>query len=95
MDSVYAVLNTINMELLSAGIENGIAGSPRARAFLSNARQLVEALTFIDTLLDPDSSTRFTDADIASTFLRKNGRNPTWEQVNRIIDLRRVARKFS
>ena len=95
LDAVHAVLNTISNGLLNAEIGNYVVGSPRARAFLCYTRQLVEAVKFIDTLVDPDGSARFTDIDIASAFLRKLGREPTMDQVKRIIELRQAAGRFA
>ena len=95
LDAVHAVLNTISNGLLNAEIGNYVVGSPRARAFLCYARQLVDAVKFIDTLVDPDGSARFTDIEVANAFLRKLGREPTMDQVKRIIELRQAAGRFA
>ena len=55
----------------------------------------MDAVKFIDTLVDPDGSARFTDIDVANAFLRKLGREPTMDQVKRIIELRQAARRFA
>ena len=95
LDAVHAVLNTISNGLLNAEMANFVVGPPRASAFLCYARQLVDSVKFIDALIDPDGSARFTDIDIASAFLRKLGREPTMDQVKRIIELRQAAGRFA
>ncbi|MCY4532698.1 MAG: hypothetical protein OXC84_10275 [Gammaproteobacteria bacterium] len=95
LDAVHAVLNLISTELLEAHIWNDITVPPRARAFLTYTRQLVESVKFIDELVDPSGKARFTDDDIASAFLSKHGLKPTHENIRRIIELRRAARRFT
>ena len=95
LDAVHAVLNTISNGLLNAQIANCVVAPPRASAFLCYARQLADSVKFIDALVDPDGSARFTDVDAASAFLRKLGREPNMEQLNRIIELRQAARRFA
>ena len=94
LDAVHAVLNTISMDLLNAGIANSVIRPPRARAFLCYARQLVDSVKYIDALIDPDGSTDFTDYEVASAFLRKLGCEPTMEQVKNIFELRQAAQRF-
>ena len=95
LDAVHAVLNLISTELLEVHIANDIMVPPRASAFLSYTRQLVESVKFIDELVDPSGKTRFTDGDIASAFLSKHGLKPTHENVRRIIELREAAQRFT
>ncbi len=95
LDAVHAVLNLISTELLEAHIWNDITVPPRANAFLSNTRQLVESVKFIDELVDPSGNTRLADGDNASAFLSKHGLKPTPKNVSRIIELRRAARRFT
>ena len=95
LDAVHAVLNTISYELLNSEIGNGVAATPRARAFLSYARQLVDSVKFIDAVVDPDGRTRVTDSDMAGAFLRRLGLEPNWQNVRRVIDLREAARRFT
>ena len=94
LDAVHAVLNSISTELLEAHIENDITVSPGARAFLSNTRQLVESVKFIDELVDPSGYAPLIDGDIARAFLSKHGLKPTHENVRRIIELREAAWRF-
>lgn len=95
LDSVHAVLNTISIKLLDTEIGNHVIVEPRARAFLCHIRQLVEAVQYIDSLVDPSGSVRVTDLGIARAFLQKFECRPTAEQAMRIIDLRESAHKYS
>ena len=95
LDAVHAVLNAVSRGLLNTEIANTVVAPPRARAFLCYARQLVDSVEFIDTLIDTDGTTSFTDSAVASAFLRKLGCEPTMEQVENIIDLRQAARRFA
>ena len=95
LDAVHAVLNTISNELLNAEIGNFITGTPRARAFLSYARQLAASAKFIDAVVDPDGAARIPDIDIATAFLERLGLKPTVQNVRRVIDLRQAARRFA
>ena len=95
LDAVHAVLNAISNELLNAEIVNSITGKPRARAFLSYARQLADSAKFIDAVVDRDGAARIADPDVATAFLETLGLEPTMQNVRRIIDLRRAARRFS
>ena len=95
LDAVHAVLNAVSRGLLNTEIANTVVAPPRARAFLCYARQLVDSVKFIDTLIDSDGTTSFTDSAVARAFLRKLGCEPTMEQVENIIDLRQAARRFA
>ena len=54
LDAVHAVLNTISVRLLGEGIANDVVMRPRAAAFVAYARQLVEAVQYIDSFIDPN-----------------------------------------
>ena len=94
LDAVHAVLNTISIKLLDAEIGNRVIVEPRARAFLYYVRQLVEAVQYVDSLVDPSGSVRVTDLGIARAFLQKFGVKPSAERVKKIIGLRQSARRF-
>ena len=94
LDAVHAVLNPISREHLITEIGNLITGKPRARAFLSYARQLADSVKFIDAVVDPDSETRITDTDLAAVFLRRLGLRPTMHNVKCDIELREAAQRF-
>ena len=95
LDAVHAVLNTISNELMEAEIGNALSGAPRAQAFLSYARQLVESVQFVDAVVDADRTTRVTDTDAAAAFLEKLGLRPTMRNVKSVIELRQAARRFA
>lgn len=95
LDAVHAVLNTISYQFLKSEIRNGVSATRRAGAFLAYARQLVDAVKFIDAVVDPDGTTRVTDADMAGAFLKRLGLAPNWHNVGRVVDLREAARRFT
>ena len=94
LDAVHAVLNTISVRLLDEGIMNKVVFPPRARAFVCYATQLVEAVQYIDSFIDPSGTVPITDSDVAGVFLLKLGCRPTADQVMQIIELREAARRF-
>ena len=94
LDAVHAVLNVISVRKLNAEIMNKVVFPPRARAFVCYATQLVEAVRYIDSLIDPSGTVPITDSDVISAFLLKLGCRPTAEQVMQIIELREAARRF-
>ena len=95
LDAVHAVLDTISSKLLNAGIGDFITGPPRARAFLSHARQLVDSVKFIDAVVDPDGAAQVADTDVAAAFLTRLGIEPSARDVTRVVELRRAARRFA
>ena len=94
LDAVHAVLNTISMRLMDEDLANDLGGAPRARGFISYVEQLVKAVQYVDSLIDPSGRVPITDCDAASAFLRRVGCEPTWEQASQIIELREAARRF-
>ena len=94
LDEVHAVLRAISVHLLKKDIYNGVVTSPRARAFLCYTQQLVDAVKYIDSIIDPSGKVPVTDTGVAGDFLRKLGSKPTWEQVREIVELREAARRF-
>ena len=93
LDSIHAILNTISKRIRSAEIKNDGSIPPNAIAFVDNASQLVEAVLYIDSVVDPSGSLPITDGASARAFLSKLGRKPTSEEVKQIFKLRNVARK--
>ena len=71
LDAVHGILNTISMRLLDEGIANDVVFPPRALQFVANARQLAKSVQFVDSLIDPTGSGKFTDSTTASIFLKK------------------------
>ena len=94
LDSVHGILNVITRRLLGAEIANDVVISPRALAFVSNATQLAQAVQFIDSLIDPTGTAKFTDHAAASDFLKKLCQSPTWEKTRQAIELRQAASLF-
>ena len=94
LDAVHVVLNAISIGLLETELANTVVVTPRSRAFLSYARQLVESVKFIDGLIDEEGRTEFTDHGAARTFLRKHDCRPTLENLGGVIGLRESARRF-
>ena len=94
LDAVHSVLNTISVRLMDADLANEVTVAPRAYAFICYVKQLVEAVQYIDSLIDPGGNVPTTDSDAASAFLRKLGCEPTWERASQIIGLRKAARRF-
>lgn len=95
LEAVHAVLNAISMGLLDAELANTVVVTPRSRAFLCYARQLVDSVKFIDGLIDGEGGTEFTDHDAARTFLRKHDCETTLANLGRVIELRESARRFN
>ncbi len=95
LDAVHAVLNTISVRMLgNGGIRNDVIITPRARAFLAYARQLVDAVQYVDSLIDPSGTVSFSDTTAAATFLHKLDRRPEREETKQVIELREAARMF-
>lgn len=94
LDAVHAVLNTISERLLQTGIMNEVVIRPRARAFIAYTTQLIDAVRYVDSLIDPSGAVRFTDTTAATAFLQKHERQPQWPEMKQIIELREAARRF-
>ena len=77
LDAVHAVLNVISVRLLNERIMNKVVLPPRARAFVCYATQLVAAVQYIDSFIDPGGTVPITDSDVAGAFLLKLGCRPT------------------
>ena len=94
LDEVHAVLRAISLHLLKEDIGKDVVTSPGARAFICYTQQLVEAVKYIDSIIDPGGKVPITDRGVAGDFLRKLGFKLTWEQMSQIMELREAARKF-
>ena len=67
---------------------------PRATAFLTYAQQLVAAVRYVDSLVDPSGTAPFNNTEVAADFLAKLGSEPTMDNVLRIIYLRQAVCRF-
>lgn len=94
LDAVHAVLRAISLHLLNENMGKDVAIAPRARAFICYTQQLLGAVKYIDSIIDPGGKVPITDRGVAGDFLRKLGFKLTWEQMRQIMELREAARKF-
>ena len=95
LDAVHAVLNAICVRLLlDSGIHNDVVVTPRAGAFVAYLRQLVDAVQYIDSVIDPSGDLPVTDLAAATTFLQRLDRRPTWQHQEQVFELREAARRF-
>ena len=95
LDAVHSVLNTISVRLINVEIANIPAPTLRAAKFLANARQLVDAVKLLDTLVDADGGTDYTDIGVARTFFHKLGHPAPAEQIHKVIGLRHAAQRYT
>ncbi len=94
LDAVYTVLDTISMRLRDTGILHDEVPKPRARAFIACASQLIGAVQFVDSIIDPSGQKPVTDRAAAETFLRQLNCRPTTQNIRQVFKLRQVARRF-
>jgi len=94
LDAVHEVLDTISVRLLHTGIANEVVTRPRARAFIAYASQLIGAVQYVDSIIDPSGDRPATDLAAAETFLRKLQCQPTWQNTRQVFELREAARRF-
>ena len=69
-----------------------------ATAFLvyaQHAQQLVAAVRYVDSLIDPSGTAPFNSTEVATDFLAKLGSEPTMDDVLQIVKLRQAVRRFS
>ena len=95
LDAVHSVLNTISIRLMNAEMGNMSPPNPRAAQFLANARQLVDAVKLIDTLVDADGGSDYTDVGVVRTFFQKLGQRATTGKIHKVTALRHAARRYS
>lgn len=91
--AVHEVLATI-AGYDQAGLSRRVAGSNAADGFFYRTARLVEAVQFVDELIDPDGTSAYTDQSIANAFLEKLGRKPSWLEYERVVELRSIAKLF-
>ena len=95
LDAVHAVLNSISVRLLDAGMQNMVVDTaPGASAFLARVGQVVDAVQYIDSVIDPSGAKPTNNREVADAFLQKLGRTPTWQERRRVFGLRRAAHRF-
>ena len=94
LDGVHGAINAISRHLLNREIPNHVTVPPRAGAFIAYTRQLVEAVQYIDSLIDPNGNSPITDIDVAGNFLQKVGGKIQNEHVMQIIELREATQRF-
>ena len=87
LSAIQEVINTgLGYELL------GQSGSA-VRGFFYRTMRLVEAVQFVDSLVDSDPTSEPVDTGAALEFLQKIGRCE-WADVERLVELRSTARVF-
>ena len=91
--AVHRVLATI-AGYDQAGLSRRVAGSNAAEGFFYRTAQLVEAVQFVDELVDPDGTSKLTDQTLANAFLEKLAHEPNLQDYERVVELRAVARSF-
>ena len=85
--AVQEVINTgLGYELLGHG-------GGAARGFFYRTMRLVEAVQFVDSLVDSDRTSEPVDTEAAFEFLQKIG-PCEWADVERLVELRCTARLF-
>ena len=92
MDAVHAVLQTVNLGHRGANLNPEVSVGPRVEAFISRAEFLVDAVFFIQELLDDATGQAPAwDDDVARDCLLRLGGAPSPEHVQRLVDLRLAA----
>lgn len=94
LDAVHAVVETIARQVVGHDTPNDVAVEPRAGAFLAYLKQLVTAVQYVDSVIDPRRGREVTDPDAAERFITSVGRHPNLDEVCKVIGLREAARRF-
>ena len=94
LDAVHAVIQAIASQVLKHDIGNDVIGLSRAGEFLAHLKQLVAAVHYAEGIIDPEGTTKITARDVAERFVKRFGRNPNWEEVKQVIELRQAAQRF-
>ena len=94
-DAVHAVIGTISSEVLKEEVLNDVVIAPRAAAFLAYVKQLVTAVQYVDSIIDPSGDAPLADVDVADAFLAKLDRRPGSTETLQVIELREAAQRFS
>ena len=91
LDAVHASINAICAHYLpGTSIVNDLGGPPMAGVFLLNVSQLVQAVLFVDSIIDSKQVTPPTDYEVAASFLRTLNSD---EDPRSIIELRKAAER--
>lgn len=69
-------------------------GSGAADGFFYRTLRLVTAVQFIDGIVDPGRTSEPKDFDAARAFLEPHRSRPDWKMIERVVDLRAIARRF-
>ena len=95
LDAVYAVLQTVHMELRREHLSKEIIAEPGASAFLDRTASLVNGVLCIEEMLaDLSDQAAWWDEDVARDCIRRLGGTPSAENVQRIVHVRRVAQRL-
>lgn len=89
-EALAAIQTVINTSL---GYELLGHGGGAARGFFYRTMRLVEAVQFVDSLVDSDRTSEPVDTNAAFEFLQKVGRCG-WADMERLVELRCTARLF-
>ncbi len=92
---MHAVIGTISSEVLKEEVLNDVVIAPRAAAFLAYVKQLVTAVQYVDSIIDPSGDAPLADVDVADAFLAKLDRRPGSTETLQVIELREAAQRFS
>ena len=95
LDAVHAVLDAISWSIMRIRIVNRVTPLVPGPVFLNSAQQLVAAVRFVDSLMDPTGTVPFNSFELAENFLVKLGCEPTTDRITELICLRQAASRFS
>lgn len=94
--AIHNVLNYTGDHFLDRGLwRDEVCYTPMAGAFISYAKQLVNAVKYIDSIIDPTGRASITDMEVANAFLDKVGQPTNFEYVKKIFELREAAHRFN
>ena len=91
--AVHRVLATI-ARYDHASLSRRVVGSNAAAGFFNRGSWLVEAVQFIEELIDPYGTSEITDRALCNAFLEKLEHEPDLRNYERLVNLRAVARLF-
>ena len=93
VEAIHTILNTI-AGYEDAALSRHVAAPDAAGAFYFRTARLVEAVQFVDLLIDPERRSDTLDREVAFGFLEKLGRGRVWSEYERVVELRKAARLF-
>ena len=95
LDAVYAVLQTVHMELRSQHLSQEVVDGPGASVFLARTESLVDGVLCVEEMLaDLSDQAAWWDKDVARDCIRRLGGTPSPENVQRIVHVRWVAQRL-